>query len=76
MNNELLNKEKRFLTPIRDVQEHHNNLLKQHLEPIGLNEQKEGSHIQTAFPTSNHFYKQKITKTVQNKKEQEILKKE
>ena len=76
MNNELLNKEKRFLTPIREVQEHHNNLLKQHLEPIGLDEKNEESHLQTAFPTPNYFYKQKIYKTVQNKNEQEISKKE
>jgi len=76
MNNELLNKEKKFLTPIREVQQHHNTLLKQHLEPVRLEDQNKESHIQTGFPTPNHFYKQKIYKTVQNKNEQEISKKE
>ena len=76
MRNELLNKEKRFLTPIREVQEHHSNLLKQHLEPIGLDEQNEENHLQTAFPTPNYFYKQKIIKTVQHENEQEISIKE
>ena len=76
MNNDLLYKEKRLLTPVREIQEHHAILLKQHLEPMRLEEQNEEIHLQTAFPTPNHTYKQKINNTVLYKNEQELSKKE
>lgn len=65
---ERFGKEKKLLSPHKEIQINHAKILDHHFASIDLGKQDETTSIPTAFLTPNDVYKEKINEIIKEKK--------
>ena len=73
MYKDLLDKEKKLLPLLNEIQNHHILILNNHLKPIELEKYSDKYLELTALPTPNHFYREVINTFHTQNKEQKTI---